>query len=405
MRRFKSFKSTLIASFGGYVVQGIVNTFVPLLFITFQNEYGIPLSKITALITINFLLQLCVDLASAFFIDKIGYRACAFLANVFAAVGLALLTVLPRVLPDPFVGLLLSVLFYAIGGGLLEVVVSPIVEACPSKHKAKTMSLLHSFYCWGSVGVISLSALFFAVAGTQHWRVLTLVWAILPAANAVLFLFVPLASLSEDGAPSMRISELLKSKPFWLFFFIILGAGAAESAVAQWASAFAEKGLGVSKTLGDLFGPALFGVAMGVSRLLYGKFGEKIDLKKAMTASGILCVISYLIIAFSPSAVLSLFGMALCGFSVGLMWPGTYSLAAAGIKNGGNAMFSFLALGGDIGCTSGPSVAGYVSGLFGDDLKIGFLFAAIFPLMLTLLLIFSGRKKKSASEKTEERQN
>ena len=367
MRRFKSFKSTLIASFGGYVVQGIVNTFVPLLFITFQNEYGIPLSKITALITINFLLQLCVDLASAFFIDKIGYRACAFFANAFAALGLVLLTILPRALPDPFVGLLLSVLFYAIGGGLLEVVVSPIVEACPSKHKAKTMSLLHSFYCWGSVGVISLSALFFAVAGTQHWRVLTLVWAILPAANAVLFLFVPLASL--------------------------------------WASAFAEKGLGVSKTLGDLFGPALFGVTMGVSRLLYGKSGEKIDLKKAMTASGVLCVISYLIIAFSPSAVLSLFGMALCGFSVGLMWPGTYSLAAAGIKNGGNAMFSFLALGGDVGCTSGPSVAGYISGLFGDDLKIGFLFAAIFPLMLTLLLIFSGRKKKSASEKTEERQN
>ena len=394
MRKFKSFKSTLFASFGGYVVQGIVNTFVPLLFITFQNEFGIPLSKITALITINFFLQLCVDLASAFFIDKIGYRACAFIANAFSALGLALLTILPRALPDPFVGLLLSVFVYALGGGLLEVVVSPIVESCPSENKSKTMSLLHSFYCWGSVGVISLSALFFALAGTQHWRILTLVWAILPAANAVLFLFVPLGSLSEDGAPSMRISELLKSKSFWFYFLIILGAGAAESAVAQWASAFAEKGLHVSKTLGDLFGPALFGVTMGVSRLLYGKFGEKIDLKKAMTASGVLCVISYLVIAFSPSAALSLCGMALCGFSVGLMWPGTYSLAAAGIKGGGNAMFSFLALGGDIGCTSGPSVAGFVSGLFGDNLKIGFLFATFFPLLLTLLLIFSEKKKK-----------
>ena len=394
MRKFKSFKSTLFASFGGYVVQGIVNTFVPLLFITFQNEFGIPLSKITALITINFFLQLCVDLASAFFIDKIGYRACAFIANAFSALGLALLTILPRALPDPFVGLLLSVFVYALGGGLLEVVVSPIVESCPSENKSKTMSLLHSFYCWGSVGVISLSALFFSLAGTQHWRILTLVWAILPAANAVLFLFVPLGSLSEDGAPSMRISELLKSKSFWFYFLIILGAGAAESAVAQWASAFAEKGLHVSKTLGDLFGPALFGVTMGISRLLYGKFGEKIDLKKAMTASGVLCVISYLVIAFSPSAVLSLCGMALCGFSVGLMWPGTYSLAAAGIKGGGNAMFSFLALGGDIGCTSGPSVAGFVSGLFGDNLKIGFLFATFFPLLLTLLLIFSEKKKK-----------
>ena len=401
MRKFKSFKSTLFASFGGYVVQGIVNTFVPLLFITFQNEFGIPLSKITALITINFFLQLCVDLASAFFIDKIGYRACAFIANAFAALGLALLTILPRALPDPFVGLLLSVFVYALGGGLLEVVVSPIVESCPSENKSKTMSLLHSFYCWGSLGVISLSALFFALAGTQHWRILTLVWAILPAANAVLFLFVPLGSLSEDGAPSMRISELLKSKSFWFYFLIILGAGAAESAVAQWASAFAEKGLHVSKTLGDLFGPALFGVTMGVSRLLYGKFGEKIDLKKAMTASGVLCVISYLVIAFSPSAVLSLCGMALCGFSVGLMWPGTYSLAAAGIKGGGNAMFSFLALGGDIGCTSGPSVAGFVSGLFGDNLKIGFLFATFFPLLLTLLLIFSGKKKKPTTTFSE----
>lgn len=401
MRKFKSFKSTFFASFGGCVVQSIVNTFVPLLFITFQNEYAIPLSKITALITINFLLQLCVDLASAFFVDKIGYRVSAVLANAFAALGLVLLTILPRALPDPFVGLLLSVFVYAIGGGLLEVVVSPIVESCPSEHKAKTMSLLHSFYCWGSVCVISLSALYFALAGTQHWRALTLVWAVLPAANAVLFLFVPLGSLSEDGAPSMRISELLKSKSFRFYFLIILGAGAAESAVAQWASAFAEKGLGVSKTLGDLFGPALFSVTMGVSRLLYGKFGEKIDLKKAMTASGVLCVISYLVIAFSPSAVLSLFGMALCGFSVGLMWPGTYSLAAAGIKGGGNAMFSFLALGGDIGCTSGPSVAGYVSGLFGDDLKIGFLFATFFPLLLTTLLIFSGMKKKPAEKEVE----
>lgn len=395
LSKTKSYKSTITACFFGYVVQSIVNTFVPLLFITFQNEYGIPLAKITALISINFLLQLCIDVASAFFVEKIGYRACAVLANAFAATGLILLTFLPSVLPDPFVGLLLSVLVYAIGGGLLETVISPIVEACPSEHKAKTMSLLHSFYAWGSVAVVCLSTLFFAFVGTEKWRVMSLCWSIVPIVNTILFLFVPIVSLVDEGEQPLSIPQLLKNKSFWLFFAIILCAGAAESAIVQWSSTFAEKGLNVSKTVGDLAGPALFSVALGLSRTLYGKFGDKLNLRTSMTASGALCVISYLIMGLAPSPVISFIGMALCGFSVGLLWPGTYSMAGAKIKGGGGTMFALLALGGDIGCTSGPAVVGFVAGLFNDNLEKGILVATIFPLVLTAALLLTAQKRKN----------
>lgn len=400
--RQKSYRGTITACFLGYVVQSVVNTFVPLLFLTFQSEYGIPLAKITMLVTINFFLQLCIDLASAFFVEKIGYRACAVLANSFAAAGLILLTILPKALPDPFVGLLLSVFVYAIGGGLLEVVISPIVEASPSEHKAKTMSLLHSFYCWGSVAVVCISTLFFSLAGTEKWKILSLCWAILPIANAILFLFVPIVSLTKEGETALKVPQLLKKKSFWLFFLLILCAGAAEAAIVQWSSAFAEKGLGVSKTTGDLAGPALFSVTMGLSRLLYGKFGDKTDLKKIMTISGVLCVISYLIMAFSSSAAFALFGMALCGFSVGIMWPGTYSMAAENIRGGGGAMFALLALGGDIGCTSGPSVVGFVSDLFGENFKIGILFASFFPVLLTVLLLGVRKRNRGALSENAE---
>lgn len=394
MKKLSSFKSTLIAAFGGYIVQGIVNTFVPLLFVTFQNEFSIPLTKITALITINFLLQLCVDLASAFLVDKIGYRICAVAANTFAAVGLVLLTVLPNVFSDAFIGLLIAVAFYAVGGGLLEVVVSPIVEACPSKHKDKTMSLLHSFYSWGSMGVIAVSAAIFAFVGTQPWRVLTLIWAIFPACNAVFFLFVPLATLAEEGTQPLSIKQLLKTKYFWLFAVLIMCAGAAEGAIAQWASVFAEEGLKVSKTLGDLFGAALFALTMAISRTIYGKFGDKMNLRSVMTACGFLLIVSYVLVVATPSPVVALCGIALSGFGVGIMWPGTYSLASARIKGGGNAMFALLALAGDFGCTSGPSVVGYLSGFFNNNLKIGILFALIFPVLLTISLLFLGGKEK-----------
>lgn len=397
----KSYNSTIKACFTGYIVQGIVNNFAPLLFLTFRSEFGIPLVKITALITINFFLQLLIDLVSAFLIDKIGYRTGAEIAHFFAAAGLISLTVLPSVLPDPFIGLLISVILYAIGGGFLEVLISPIVESCPSENKAKTMSLLHSFYCWGSVGVVAISSLLFTALGIERWRIVALIWAAVPILNAVLFCFVPLRPLISEGEKSAPIPKLLKSRVFIALALIILCAGAAEAAVAQWSSTFVESVLGVPKEIGDLVGPTLFAACMGLSRLIYGKKGDKIKLYGMMTASGILCVISYLVMALVPQSVLALIAMGLSGFSVGILWPGTYSLASKSIKNGGNAMFALLALAGDLGCMAGPTITGFASELFDGSLKAGLLIAMIFPAILTLSLFIGLLIKRKRNKKAD----
>lgn len=381
------YKHTVRACFVGYVVQAIVNNFAPLLFLTFQAQYGIPLSQITVLITVNFALQLIVDFVSAFFIDKIGYRVSIVAAHAFAAAGLVLMTVLPEIMPSPFAGLLIAVMCYAVGGGLLEVLVSPIVEACPTDNKEQAMSLLHSFYCWGSVAVVGLSTLFFTLFGTRSWRYLALMWAAVPLANAFVFSKVPIAPLIEDGEKGLSIKELFKNKMFWIFMLLMLCSGASEQAVSQWASTFAERGLGVSKTIGDLTGPMLFSVLMGLSRLIYGKFGGRIKLDSIMLGSGVLCIISYLIITLTGSSVLGLCGVALCGLSVGIMWPGTFSKASASIKGGGTAMFALLALCGDLGCSGGPTFAGMMASRFGDNLKIGMLCAIVFPAVLSLIVL------------------
>lgn len=328
----KSYKSTMCACFTGYIVQAIINNFAPLLFVTFQKTFDIPLSQITALITVNFVIQLLIDLLSAGFIDKIGYRASAVLSHVFAAVGLILLTVLPEVFASPFVGLLIAVIIYAVGGGLLEVLVSPIMEACPTENKEKAMSLLHSFYCWGHMAVVLLSTLFFTAFGISNWRILAIFWALIPIVNAIFFTQVPIYSLQEEGERGLTLKELFRNKVFWLMMIMMVCSGASEQAVSQWASTFAEQGLGVSKTVGDLAGPLAFAALMGTSRLLYGKFGDKLNLNKCMFFSACLCVISYLCIALIPVPAIGLIGCALCGFSVGVLWPGTFSKSSAAIK-------------------------------------------------------------------------
>ena len=380
----KGYQKTIYACFLAYIVQAIVNNFVPLLFLTFQDTYGIPLSKITMLVTINFGLQLLVDLGSVGFVDRIGYRVSMVIAHIFAALGLGLLAVLPDLFGDPFTGILLSVILYAIGGGLLEVLVSPVVEACPSDHKEQTMSLLHSFYCWGHVGVVLVSTVFFRVCGIGNWKVLAVLWAVLPLFNAFIFTKVPMASLIEEGEKGLSMKELAGTKLFWVFMLMMTCAGASEQAVSQWASTFAEKGLGVSKTVGDLAGPLAFAVLMGSARAFYGKYGEKIDLDKFMAGSCLLCVGAYLCISLVPSPVIGLAGCAVCGLSVGIMWPGTFSKAAASIPRGGTALFALMALAGDLGCSGGPTVVGMVSSCFGEDLKKGILAAVLFPVLLLL---------------------
>ena len=378
-----SYRHTIYASYLGYITQAIINNLVPLLFLVFQDTFGIPLQKITLLITMNFAIQLVVDFLSAKFVDKIGYRPCIVAAHVFAAAGLVGLSVFPYLFSDPFLGLLLSIFLYAIGGGLTEVLISPIVEACPTDNKASVMSLLHSFYCWGTVGVIVLSTLFLAVFGKASWRILACLWAILPAANAFFFARVPIAPLVQEGE-SLSIKELFSMRIFWIFVVLMIASGASEQAMSQWASAFAERGLGVTKTVGDLTGPCMFSILMGSSRVLYAKFSDRINLLSFIIGSCVLCIIAYLLASLSPSPVLALVGCGLCGLSVGILWPGVFCLASARCRKGGTAMFALLALAGDLGCSGGPTTVGMAASAFGDNLNLGLLFALIFPIVLIL---------------------
>ncbi len=387
-----TYKTTIWACFIGYIVQAIINNFVPLLFITFQNTYHIPLSQITLLVTINFGVQLLVDLLSTKFVDRIGYRTSILIAHLCCTAGLILLAVLPQIM-DPFAGILTAVIMYAIGGGIIEVLISPIMESCPTDNKEQAMSLLHSFYCWGHVGVVLLSTLFFHLAGIQNWRVLAIVWALVPLANTFLFVKTPIAPLIASGEKGMTLKELFVNKTFWVLMVMMLCSGASEQAVSQWASAFAELGLGVSKSAGDLAGPMTFAILMGSARAFYGKYGDKIDLDRFMILSTVLCIASYLLASLAPSPFMSLIGCAICGLSVGIMWPGTFSKAAVSLRTGGTAMFAMLALAGDLGCSGGPTLVGMVSNAAGDNMKLGILAAIVFPVVLVICLF--GQKKKA----------
>lgn len=396
MKIRENYNHTLNACYAAYITQAIVNNFAPLLFLTFQSNFSITLEKITFFVTINFGIQLFVDLLAAHFVDRIGYRACTVGAHFFAAAGLAGLGIFPYILSDPYLGLLFAITLYAIGGGLLEVLVSPIVEACPTQRKAASMSLLHSFYCWGHVLVVLLSTLFFIIFGIDKWNILAIIWAIIPFLNAFYFMVVPVNSLTEEGE-GLSIRAIFKTKIFWLLLILMVCAGASEQGMSQWVSTFAEAGLGISKSLGDLAGPCMFAILMGCSRILYSKVSEKINLVIFMAGSGILCMIGYLLASLCPIPVLALIGCGICGFSVGIMWPGTFSIAAVKCPRGGTALFALLALGGDLGCAGGPTTVGMVSEAVGGNLKMGLLAAIIFPILLFAGLCFIRTKKAKNS--------
>lgn len=379
----RKYKRTLYASYIGYITQAIVNNLAPLLFVIFQKEFSLSVAQIGFLVTFNFSVQILTDFLSAGFVERIGYKPCIVTAHVLSAVGLVCLSILPVILPDAYTGLLISIAIYAVGGGLLEVLVSPIVEALPTEGKSAHMSLLHSFYCWGHALVVILSTVFFQIAGTVAWRLLPLLWALVPAANTVLFACSPVLSYQAEqgGAPAGKLSRM---KVFWLLVVLMICSGASEQAMSQWSSYFAETGLQVSKTMGDLLGPCMFAVLMGASRWFYGIKGEKIPLDRFIIFSSLLCIASYLITVFSPVPVISLIGCGLCGLSVGIMWPGVFSLSTRYCAQGGTAMFAFLALAGDVGCASGPSVVGVVSQLSDGRIKAGLLAAILFPLVLAV---------------------
>ena len=386
-----SFKHTKYASYLGYITQAIVNNLSPLLFIVFQDEFGISLEKIGILISLNFGVQIITDLVAAKYVDRIGYRVASVLAHIFCTIGLISLGVLPSIMSDAYSGLIIAMVINAIGGGLIEVLISPIVEALPGDEKESAMSMLHSFYCWGHVSVVIVSTIYFNTIGLQHWRYLPCIWAIVPFFNIFLFAKVPINILVEEGE-EIPIHSLFKVKVFWLLFILMICAGASEQAMSQWASLFAEIGLRVSKNIGDLLGPCAFAVLMGISRTIYGIKGSKMNLMKTITASSILCVISYLVAIFSPIPLIALFGCSICGFSVGIMWPGVFSISAKKYPQGGTAMFAMLALAGDIGCSSGPGIVGFVANVFGN-LKRGLLAAIIFPILLIICLSILNRQK------------
>ena len=387
MSKQKNYKKTLTACYLGFVTQAISANFTPLLFLTFKGTYGISLEKIALIPLTFYLTQFFVDIVAAKYADKIGYRLCVIASQVLSSAGLVLLTILPGVLPDPFIGILLAVVFYSIGSGLIEVLLSPIVEACPFENKDGVMSLLHSFYCWGAVGVILGSTLFFAVFGIVHWKILTIICALIPLYNAINFISCPIEKLSEDGS-SMSIRQLLSVPMFWMMIFLMICAGSSEATMCQWASAFTESALKVSKLVGDLAGPCLFAAFMGIARMLYGKMSEKLNLTKTMLLCGFFAAVCYLLASLSSLAILGLIGCALCGLAVGIMWPGTISLSSRKCPTGGTAMFAFLALAGDLGATVGPVTVGKVAELTGENLKNGLLAATIFPICMTLGLFF-----------------
>ena len=388
----KSYRHTVLACYTGYITQAIVNNFAPLLFLTFAADFSLSLERITMIPTLNFAVQLLVDLLAVRLVDRIGYRPCIVAAHIFAGAGLAALAILPRVM-DAFTGILLAVVLYAIGGGLIEVLISPIIEACPSDDKAGAMSLLHSFYCWGQVGLIALSTAFFAAFGMGAWRALSCLWALVPLCNTGLFLLVPIGEIVPEGQHRQSLGELMRQKVFWLLAVMMLCAGASELAMSQWASAFVESGLGLNKAVGDLLGPCVFGVLMGTARAIYGRHSERLPLRRIMAGCAALCIGCYLLAALAGNPLLALVGCAVCGFSVGIFWPGTLSTATAALPGGGTAMFALLALAGDRGCSAGPTVVGLVSGAMGGSLKPGLLAAVAFPLGMLVCAGLVTRKK------------
>lgn len=391
----KNYKRTLVACYLGFVTQAITANFAPLLFLTFKGTYGISFEKLALIPLVFYLTQLLVDLAATKFADTIGYRVCVTASQVLSAAGLVCMAVLPELLPMPFIGIILSVVLYAVGSGLIEVLVSPIVEACPFENKDGMMSLLHSFYCWGAMGVILGSTLFFTVFGIENWRILTFLWALVPLCNTFNFIRCPIERLVENGE-SMRVMRLLKTPVFWLMILLMVCAGASEATMAQWASAFTEAALGVSKTVGDLAGPCLFALFMGIARMLYGKYSERLNLTTAMLFCGVLCVGCYLLASLSALPFLGLLGCALCGLSVGIMWPGCISISSRQYPKGGTAMFAFLALAGDFGAMVSPTVVGSLSEMAGGDLKTGLLAAVVFPTLLVCGVLMYAKIRKSS---------
>lgn len=401
-----TYKHTTYACYRGYITQAIINNLAPLFFYIFHTSFNINYEQLGFLIIANFSTQLLADLWATKYADRIGYRKCMIAAHGLGFIGFILLGTLPLILSNVYAGLIISVIVYGFGGGLLEVIVSPIIEALPSKNKEGSMSLLHSYYCWGQMSVVFISTFIIWILGSDMWYVLPLLWSLFPLYNMFKFAHVPILPLVEEGK-GMRIKELFSSSSFYLFIVLMICAGASELTMSQWSSFFAEKGLGVPKLIGDLLGPGLFALYMAIGRVMYGIWGNRIPIKKTLIISSLLCVISYLFTVFSPYPLLALISCSFTGITVALMWPGTFSLSAAKFPRGGTLMFGILAICGDIGCSMGPWLTGKISDYYTMNniipnilpsqnldieqvaIRIGLLVAIIFPFVIFIGLLLT----------------
>ena len=389
----------------GITTQSAVNNLAPILFVIFKDNFGISYTMIASLMLFNFLVQIATDFTAIKILGILDYRKSGILAQACAALGLIMLGVLPNIIPI-YPALFTSTLFMAFGGGLLEVMVSPIVDSLEKGQSSAKMNMLHSFFCWGQVAVVLTATAAIKLFGSNIWYIIPISWAIVPIISIFMFSVVP---IPEIARAERRSGEKLpvKSKAFLFMCFLMVASGASEITMAEWASVFAQKGLGIDKFTGDILGPCLFAVLMGSGRLLFGVFGSRVRLKSALTYYSILCTICYIVAATAKNPYIALFFCALTGFSVSIMWPGVYSYSSSVIKQGKTAMFGILALCGDVGCSLGSWLTGSMSdfsltfpkvlefavrcGISYEQmgLKIGIGCAAVFPLLMSIALISS----------------
>lgn len=414
-KKHYTYRNTTYACYRGYMTQAIINNLAPLLFIIFQTNFSISYEKLGQLVLFNFATQLLTDLWATKYADHFGYRKCMVAAHALSTLGLLSLGILPFLMPSTFFALAFSVSLYAIGGGLLEVIVSPIIEALPNDNKEASMSLLHSFYCWGQMAVVLLSTFLLWIVGRDLWFLLPILWSLFPLYNLFKFLHVPLLPLVKEGQ-GMKLKELFSFPSFYLVLLLMLCAGISELTMSQWSSLFAEKGLQIPKLFGDLLGPGLFALFMAIGRTIYGYLGDCLPIKASMFVCGLLCILTYLVTVFSPLPILALLSCSFCGFTVSLMWPGTFSLASAAFPRGGTMMFGLLAVCGDLGGSFGPWLAGKISDtvqttgrsldfwagssldLEQIGLRSGLLAAALFPMLMVICLLLFRVKKKAVRQ-------
>lgn len=393
----KKYLPTKLAGYVGFIVQAIVNNFLPILFIVFQDVYGLGYEKLGRLIVINFATQMFIDFITPKIIHKLGYRRAAFLCQFTACVGLCLMAVLPRFMSNTYLAIIISIVFYATGSGLMEVILSPMIEMLPTGNKSGNMAVLHSFYCWGQTVVVPLTTLMVFIFGRENWTYIPLVWAVVPFVNMFTFLRVPIVEPDSEEKQSTFL-ELARTPKFVVYMVMMLCAGASEIAMSQWSSLFVEQALGVSKAIGDIVGPCLFALFMALGRVIYASLSKKVSFTRLLIWLNLLCFICYVMVALCHIAVLSLVFCALCGLSVSISWPGIYSAGARTFKTGGAVMFSAFAMCGDTGCALGPGLVGLVAEY--TNLNVGFLVAAVFPLIMVICSIYILKNRVAKNKNT-----